>query len=94
MIRFYQRLLQSNEPPATVLAHTQHWLRSITYAELADWIEQDLMPLLQDGDRYMNELESEIRLIRNNPDKIESPNRPFANPYHWAGFTVVGHTIH
>ncbi|MBC7970810.1 MAG: CHAT domain-containing protein [Verrucomicrobia bacterium] len=89
MLQFYQRLL-AGDTPATALKQSQHWLRTITWAELAAWItELSQLPGLEPGivdrltARAKNTLKEGSTIGLNQPIK-------YSNPYYWAAFTLTG----
>jgi tetratricopeptide (TPR) repeat protein len=91
MIRFYQFLLQNEMNPAEALKRSQSWLSTVTSFELADWLIEtsslkSLDPLIK------QELEQQAFNLREeaNASTIDSHHPPYADPYHWAAFTLTG----
>ena len=93
MIRFYQILneqrCQNKLHPALALKEAQKWLRTITYSELSNWY-LELSEITKDNFRCCQDLRDEANLIRRERAKIESDKPPYADLYHWAGFTITG----
>ncbi|MEG3894526.1 MULTISPECIES: tetratricopeptide repeat protein [unclassified Microcoleus] len=93
MIRFYQILneqrCQNKLHPALALKEAQKWLRTITYSELSNWY-LELSEITKDNSRCSQDLRDEANLIRRDCAKIESDKPPYADLYHWAGFTITG----
>jgi CHAT domain-containing protein/Tfp pilus assembly protein PilF len=93
MIRFYQILneqrCQNKLHPALALKEAQKWLRTITYSELSNWY-LELSEVTKDNSGCSQDLRDEANLIRRDRAKIESDKPPYADLYHWAGFTITG----
>ncbi len=93
MIRFYQILneqrCQHKLHPALALKEAQKWLRTITYSELSNWY-LELSEITKDNSGCSQDLRDEANLIRRDSAKIESDKPPYADLYHWAGFTITG----
>jgi tetratricopeptide (TPR) repeat protein len=93
MIRFYQILneqrCQNKLHPALALKEAQKWLRTITYSELSNWY-LELSEITKDNSGCSQDLRDEANLIRRDRAKIESDKPPYADLYHWAGFTITG----
>ena len=93
MIRFYQILkeqrCQNKLHPALALKEAQKWLRTITYSELSNWY-LELSEIMKDNSGCSQDLRDEANLIRRDSAKIESDKPPYADLYHWAGFTITG----
>nr|WP_228042375.1 MULTISPECIES: tetratricopeptide repeat protein [unclassified Tychonema] len=93
MIRFYeilnQQRCQNKLHPALALKETQKWLRTITYSELSNWY-LELSEVMKDNSGCSQDLRDEANLIRRDCAKIESDKPPYADLYHWAGFTITG----
>ncbi|WP_445249862.1 tetratricopeptide repeat protein [Microcoleus sp. OTE_8_concoct_300] len=93
MIRFYEILseqrCQNKLHPALALKQAQKWLRTITYSELSNWY-LELSEVMKDNSGCSQDLRDEANLIRRDRAKIESDKPPYADLYHWAGFTITG----
>jgi CHAT domain-containing protein len=93
MIRFYQILneqrCQNKLHPALALKEAQKWLRTITYSELSNWY-LELSETIKDNSRCSQDLRDKADRIRRDGAKIESDKPPYADLYHWAGFTITG----
>jgi CHAT domain-containing protein/tetratricopeptide (TPR) repeat protein len=102
IVRFAQEWFpnMSKEPPAAALARAQRWLRRATNRDLLAWSATNhLAPTLEDqkrlvltpdrGNRYeMNDAETFLKsVVREHTDPDD---RPYADPYYWAGFQVSG----
>ncbi|MBU7584926.1 MAG: CHAT domain-containing protein [Nostoc sp. TH1S01] len=91
IVRFYQ-FIHEGMAPAKALNQAQKWLRTVTNAELANWLRtlntlQSLDPLIK------QELEQQAERIFDEYSTIELSYYPFANPYYWAAFTLTGRGI-
>lgn len=87
----FHRYLQSASPPqapAQALAQAQRWLRTVTYGELSQWYQAHAVELgaqhplaarLQDFAAMAQE-----KAVHSNL------SCPYAHPFYWAGFTVIG----
>ncbi|MEG4525230.1 CHAT domain-containing tetratricopeptide repeat protein [Microcoleus sp. C2D2] len=93
MIRFYQILneqrCQNKLHPALALKEAQKWLRTITYSELSNWY-LELSEITKDNSGCSQDLRDQADRIRRDGAKIESDKPPYADLYHWAGFTITG----
>ncbi|MBD2484850.1 CHAT domain-containing protein [Planktothrix sp. FACHB-1365] len=81
MIKFYQNLSQGLTI-SSALVQAQIWLKNITVVELQEWTEK----LDITGRHRMNS----YQWMRELKEIIGDNKCPFANPYHWAAFTVTG----
>ncbi|MFB2923207.1 CHAT domain-containing protein [Aerosakkonema funiforme] len=88
-IEFY-RHLQANIPPAEALKQAQQWLRTVTYAELAQMYKNLSAQLYEYAPGVSEYLRFQAMFLEGNPDKINSPQPPYAHPYYWAGFIITG----
>jgi CHAT domain-containing protein len=82
MLRFYQGLIHGRQAPATALREAQQWLRAVTRNEL-DLVCVDV-PELRKGLRDF--FDAEV----NGERAVAPASQPFADPYFWAGFILVG----
>ena len=93
MIRFYQILnqqrCQNKLHPALALKEAQKWLRTITYSELSNWY-LELSETIKNNSRCSQDLRDQAERIRRDGAKMESDKPPYADLYHWAGFTITG----
>jgi CHAT domain-containing protein len=87
---FYQQLHQEYPSPVAFTA-AQHWLKTVTREDLAQWYRQLIAELSQtphprDADwaciDYLEACAENLATIEKNP--------PYADPYHWAAFTLYG----
>jgi CHAT domain-containing protein/tetratricopeptide (TPR) repeat protein len=93
MIRFYQ-FLQNKMNPAEALKRSQSWLRAVTGLELADWLIE--ISQLKSLDLLIKqELEQQAYGLREeaNASTIDLHHPPYADPYHWAAFTLTGRSF-
>ncbi|MDJ1179690.1 CHAT domain-containing protein [Roseofilum sp. BLCC_M91] len=81
MIRFYETLLTQPQPPVALsLKHTQEWMRSLTCADLVNWISTcSLMP-----EAHKPSIQQRFSL------GFKPHYQPYQSPYHWAAFYAVG----
>jgi CHAT domain-containing protein/Tfp pilus assembly protein PilF len=93
MIRFYQILneqrCQNKLHPALALKEAQKWLRTITYSELSNWY-LELSEVTKDNSGCSQYLRDQADRIRRRDAKMGSDKPPYADLYHWAGFTITG----
>lgn len=91
MIRFYQLLWEY--PPSTALKKAQLWLCDATYETLAQWCK-DVAKLVADHSLTQSEnWEDAADSFQEQADRMDSNNRPYHNPYHWAAFTITGRNV-
>ncbi len=89
VIDFYRRF-QAGVHPAQALGEAQQWLCTLTYPKLAEEYATLARQIKGCSRRFAEYLKSEAHSIRQNTDKMESSQSPFADPYYWAGFTITG----
>ncbi len=92
MVKFYQQYL-TGTPAPIALHRAQHWLRTLTRAELADWLAHLNTPSFQQScqngeDETLTDTIGKHR--RESQDLALSPT-PYADPYYWAAFTLTGY---
>jgi CHAT domain-containing protein len=86
MSEFYRRLL-SGDAPAEALAAAQRWLASLSLGELRSWVERAREHLRdEDSAEILATWSADLARTRGVPPTT----RPYASPYYWAAFTVVG----
>ncbi|WP_203968711.1 CHAT domain-containing protein, partial [Sphaerisporangium melleum] len=89
MTRFYQGHLDERLPVDRALRRAQRWLATVTAGELAEHFAAQASPPVDSGAgrRLPAELAAAgaIRFGFDDPD-----HRPFAEPYHWAPFVLMG----
>ncbi len=91
ILRFYRAYL-AGQPPSQALASAQIWLQTQTYSQLLT--ELQALQQLPELGRYSGrkELATQEQLWVDNMGKIGPEERPYADPFHWAGFTLAGLT--
>jgi CHAT domain-containing protein/tetratricopeptide (TPR) repeat protein len=90
MVYFYQRLL-AGQSPGVALQAAQQWLRTVTYVDLADWLQTLLTPALEETEpSAYDSLRTEIEAIQAGADTIEAGQPPYGDPYYWAAFVLTG----
>ncbi|MFW5735166.1 MAG: CHAT domain-containing protein, partial [Oceanidesulfovibrio sp.] len=86
MMRFYQAWRVEGQAPPDALHTAQTWLRESTNADFQAYFKAQLPELT--GERMPHEVASAAyRRFTFSPDKDA---RPFAHPFHWAGFYYTG----
>ncbi|MEL7068329.1 MAG: CHAT domain-containing protein [Cyanobacteria bacterium J06581_3] len=91
MTTFYQHYA-AGDSPALALKEAQTWLRTLTYPELATWLQQQQSRLSEaEHSGPYDALSDRIGDIQSDPSKINSDQPPYADPYYWAAFTVTGY---
>jgi tetratricopeptide (TPR) repeat protein/CHAT domain-containing protein len=85
MIRFHQ-LIKEGNLPAQALKQTQYWVKTVTNAELVVWYQSLLMQSSTVNQPYIETLNKAIEIA----DKARDSAYPYAHPYYWAGFILVG----
>ncbi|MGB9724558.1 MAG: CHAT domain-containing protein [Chloroflexia bacterium] len=91
MTRFYEYLFQEREPPARALRRAQRWLRDLTNAELEGYLarHQEIAEARRQAARRMPLVMIEELLLQ--AITTEDPDaRPYARPYYWAPFVLLG----
>jgi CHAT domain-containing protein len=89
MARFYQ-LIGSDAEPAAALRDAQLWVRQLTVADIAEFVDEALDEVA--GAMLPGGLAAEAERVLwddNAPD-----SRPFRHPVHWAGFSYHGIAAH
>lgn len=77
LLEFY-RQLKTQPSPQNALKHTQNWLQTATHQDLLNWCQTQDNEALK---AYTDDLAAA-------PDKLESSQPPYANPYYWAGWRM------
>lgn len=85
MVKFYS-LLKDGTAAAIALGEAQRWLRNANYQTLIEFIETLLATYTSLNRLTRRFLEIQINSFSNKPQD----DRPFADPYHWTGFTLTG----
>jgi CHAT domain-containing protein len=86
MMRFYEAWRVEGQEPPVALHIAQTWLRESTNAEFQAYFQAQLPELT--GERMPHDVASAAyRRFTFSPDKDA---RPFAHPFHWAGFYYTG----
>ena len=80
--RFYAELSSPGTSPAEALRRAQTWLRTVT--------ESELRKLRSELCKQPNPV-GELAALSPEPPAANPESRPFAEPYYWAAFAVVGH---
>jgi CHAT domain-containing protein len=87
MKRFYLELTtQEGVAKAEALRRAQRYLMTLTEAEVREWLaESDVDRLTMD-----HELDRLRRALGEEGGREENQERPFAHPYYWAPFLLIG----
>jgi tetratricopeptide (TPR) repeat protein/CHAT domain-containing protein len=85
MIRFHQ-ILKDGNPPAQALKQTQHWVKTVTNAELGIWYQSLLMQVNVTSNSCLETLNKAIEVAGNARDSAY----PYAHPFYWAGYIISG----
>jgi CHAT domain-containing protein len=88
IIHFYQQILNGKKA-SIALRTTQTWMQTLTWEELDQWIT-DLSQIENLTYRWKKELHQSIEDIQKEQGKMNDIRTPYANPYYWAAFTLVG----
>ncbi|GAA6618728.1 tetratricopeptide repeat protein [Scytonema sp. NUACC26] len=89
MIEFY-RWLKAGETPSKALKQAKHWLRTITYSDLAKWYKERAAEVEDYDLGCCENLESAASNAEQEANKHNATHCPYTHPYYWAGFTVTG----
>ncbi|MCL1471767.1 CHAT domain-containing protein, partial [Argonema antarcticum] len=90
MMQFYHYIIDEKIIPAIALNKAQNWLRQLTYGELAEWYLQLASQFTEKSDRRLQSLlQREAQRLLNSA-KINLCDRPYEEPYYWAGFILTG----
>jgi CHAT domain-containing protein len=89
MVKFYE-IMQNQPSIALALKETQYWMRTITKQQLTEWLENYSLPSQTDTalpatSQIRSQLRANLRL-----GFIESYERPYEHPIHWAAFCAIG----
>ena len=98
MVKMYEILFEGGLDVSEALAVAQRWLRNLDVeearsygpqkgsSEWAELIDEEMMRAKRFFLAFGREGSISFRTSKKTPDL----NRPFSNPYYWAGFTVIG----
>ncbi|WP_017306856.1 CHAT domain-containing protein [Spirulina subsalsa] len=89
MMYFYQRLAEQI-PPAQALHKAQNWLRTVSYEELIQLYEKQLNELQEIPPHCLHNLKVASDLVKDKANRQGSNYSPYADPYYWAGFVLIG----
>jgi len=84
--RFYINHLQNNMEPATALRQAQLWLRNVTAKEL---LRKAVKTMYNDANQNVMTKDSTLRSY-SFFSSLQPDEKPFAHPFHWAGFIFNG----
>lgn len=87
MVEFFRHYHQHHSP-AIALRHAQTQLQTLTYADLEQWYQQAADRIT----RYTDDWDVLCSLARNIAEDSETyppDSKPYADPYHWAGFVIT-----
>jgi tetratricopeptide (TPR) repeat protein len=92
MIEFYRHFV-AGVAAAEALKQAQFWLKTVTYAKLAEWYLQRAAELTDDSkSHFQSYLRREATILQQDigEAKIDPEHSPYTHPYYWAAFTVTG----
>ncbi|MDB9311630.1 tetratricopeptide repeat protein [Spirulina sp. CS-785/01] len=89
MIEFYRRLSQGS-PVTVAYQQAQLWLKTVTYGELVQWYFDRAKELEGTLSGLAEEFTDAAGRIQDDPAKFQATDPPYAHPYHWAAFVVLG----
>jgi tetratricopeptide (TPR) repeat protein len=89
MVRFYENLLGSRKgtgpmPRADALAEAKRWLGQLSRAEL------EPLAVHLAGGTLRGTQKPARPLVKSNAPPLPAGDRPFAHPYYWAAFVLIG----
>ena len=87
MMRFYEAWREEGQAPPDALHTAQRWLRESTNAEFQAYFKAQL-PEFTGDERMPREVASAA--YRHFTFSQDKDARPFAHPFHWAGFYYTG----
>ena len=79
MDQFYQNVTKKNMPPISALCNAQRWLKDATNLRLRDAVAV-----------RGNSVEQEYYIKMEKKFKRKENECPYAHPYYWAAFTIIG----
>ena len=88
IIRFYYNIVQENQAPVEALRNAADWLRSCKRDELVLIYNGDMEEFRRNYDMIHPQLKREVNRLRN----LAEDDCPYAHPYFWTSFTLVGIT--
>ncbi|MEM8640159.1 MAG: tetratricopeptide repeat protein, partial [Cyanobacteria bacterium P01_G01_bin.54] len=86
IVEFFTRW-QAGTPASAALHQTQIWLRTASHTTLAQWYSDWVDHLKAKRDSRFQDLRERVQYHREQPDSAACP---YANPYYWAGFVLMG----
>jgi CHAT domain-containing protein len=96
-VTYFYKILLAGQPPATALKAAQTFLKTASYTQLLEFIEEGRQ-LIQNGEHpnatALNlMLEDQIELLRSNQQQACTMGKseyPYGDPYYWAAFSLSG----
>ncbi|HET6353461.1 CHAT domain-containing protein [Streptomyces sp.] len=91
--QFYRNHIGAGADPASALRDAQAWLRRSTRDQLLAWLDDAYRRLrLPGGEQELARPRLAVELLREElREDWAAGDRPFADPGHWAAFTLSGH---
>ncbi|MDB9493929.1 tetratricopeptide repeat protein [Spirulina major CS-329] len=90
MIEFYRRLALGS---SAIVAHkqVQLWLRTVTPQELVRWYLDRAQDMETAPNAIAERMTAFAEDLRTQPEQLNSKEPPYAHPYYWAAFVVMGY---
>ncbi|MBD2313865.1 tetratricopeptide repeat protein [Desertifilum sp. FACHB-1129] len=88
-VEFYRLMVQDSLTPPLALQQAQHWLKTVTNAQLVQWYTQRAEEFTGPGAKYYQRA-AKILQTKIAEAKIEPNHCRYEHPYYWAAFALSG----